>query len=69
MPGSSNTKVRENNLQKQVEVEAVSNPELKKKPGTSERFPGSCPFCQKVFEDQDFLETHASTCDGPIHTD
>ena len=29
----------------------------------------ACPLCQEVFEDQHFLETHASTCDGPIHTE
>ena len=35
---------------------------------TSKSFQGSCPLCQVHFDDQNVLETHASTCDGPTHT-
>ena len=35
---------------------------------TSKSYQGSCPLCQVNFHDQSVLETHASTCDGPIHT-
>ena len=35
---------------------------------TSKSFQGSCPLCQVNFHDQNVLEIHASTCDGPTHT-
>ena len=35
---------------------------------TSKSFQGSCPLCQVHFDDQNVLEIHASTCDGPTHT-
>jgi len=35
---------------------------------TSKSFQGSCPLCQVHFDDQNVLEIHASTCDGPSHT-
>ena len=35
---------------------------------TSKSFQGCCPLCQVHFDDQNVLEIHASTCDGPTHT-
>ena len=35
---------------------------------TSKSFQGSCPLCQVHFDDQNVLEIHASTCNGPTHT-